>query len=358
MLFPSSQPPMSSFSVSLEVSNHTKTERERFSDTYTQLHTPLHTHTMDLHGTESRTQAMSSDCDDDYIDMEVNLSSSSSSRFISFALTSSPPHSREFEFQMCSSAAASGESTTSPADELFYKGQLLPLHLPPRLQMVQKLLASSSTAVAISTPISPRAAVSASSPRRFSSSEIDVSGGNEHCYIEISTELKSKKIKQSSITQKLKASRAYIRSLFSRPGCSDSSEIHPNLKNSKSSAKKKNPLVKTESLNKNNPPLIHRRSFSGVMIQRHSLPKCSVSSSSSSSSASSLSSSFSFGSNGSLDLQTLMRSSNAWSEIDNSIEGAIEHCKQSFTTRKSNVGDSENSSSRTSVSTCGEIEKG
>ncbi|WZZ49061.1 hypothetical protein YC2023_049168 [Brassica napus] len=349
---------MSSFSVSLEVSNHTKTERERFSDTYTQLHTPLHTHTMDLHGTESRTQAMSSDCDDDYIDMEVNLSSSSSSRFISFALTSSPPHSREFEFQMCSSAAASGESTTSPADELFYKGQLLPLHLPPRLQMVQKLLASSSTAVAISTPISPRAAVSASSPRRFSSSEIDVSGGNEHCYIEISTELKSKKIKQSSITQKLKASRAYIRSLFSRPGCSDSSEIHPNLKNSKSSAKKKNPLVKTESLNKNNPPLIHRRSFSGVMIQRHSLPKCSVSSSSSSSSASSLSSSFSFGSNGSLDLQTLMRSSNAWSEIDNSIEGAIEHCKQSFTTRKSNVGDSENSSSRTSVSTCGEIEKG
>ncbi|CAF2095000.1 unnamed protein product [Brassica napus] len=302
---------------------------------------------MDLHGTESRTQAMSSDCDDDYIDMELNLSSSSSSRFISFAVTSSPPHSREFEFQMCSSAAASGESTTSPADELFYKGQLLPLHLPPRLQMVQKLLASST--VAISTPISPRAAVS--SPRRFSSSEI------EHCYIEISTELKSKKMKQSSITQKLKASRAYLRSLFSRPGCSDSSEIHTNLK----SSKKKNPLVKTESLNTKSPPLIHRRSFSGVMIQRHSQPKCSVSSSSSSSSsssASSLSSSFSFGSNGSLDLQTLMRSSNAGSEIDNSIEGAIEHCKQSFTTRKSNVGDSENSSSRTSVSTCGEIEKG
>ncbi|KAF8101848.1 hypothetical protein N665_0201s0161 [Sinapis alba] len=321
---------------------------------------------MDLHGTESRTQVLSND--EDYIDMEVNLSSSSS-RFISFAVNSSPPHhSREFEFQMCSSAVASGESTTSPADELFYKGQLLPLHLPPRLQMVQKLLASSTV---IDTPISPRAA--ASSPRRFSSSEIEVSGQEEHCYIEISTELKrfidsnvgnswSKKIKQSSITQKLKASRAYIRSLFSRPGCSDSSEIHPKfksqtLKNSKSS-KKKNPFAKTESLSSTNPPpLIHRRSFSGV-IQRHSPAKCSSSSSSSSSSASSLSSSFSFGSNGSLDLQTLMRSSNASSEIDNSIEGAIEHCKQSFTARKSNVGESELSSSRTSVSTCGDIEKG
>ncbi|CAH8340194.1 unnamed protein product [Eruca vesicaria subsp. sativa] len=306
---------------------------------------------MDLHGQESRTQAMSSDCDDDYIDMELNLSSSSSSRFISFAVNSSPPHSREFEFQMCSSAVASGESTTSPADELFYKGQLLPLHLPPRLQMVQKLLASSSSSsVAISTPISPRAAVS--SPRRFSSSEIDVS---EHCYIE-----EVKRFKK--ITQKLKASRAYIRSLFSRPNCSDSSEIQSEpIKNSKLS-KKKNPFVKTESLtlsSSKNPPLIHRRSFSSV-IQRHSQPKCSVSSSSSSSSASSsLSSSFSFGSNGSLDLQTLMRSSNASStEIDNSIEGAIEHCKQSFTTRKSNVGESENSSSRTSVSTCGDIEKG
>ncbi|KAL0720912.1 hypothetical protein Bca4012_035511 [Brassica carinata] len=352
MLFPSSQPPMSSFSV-LSV---TKKEIFRHIDTVTYTITY-----MDLHGPETRTQAMSSDCDDDYIDMEVNLSSSSSSssRFISFAVNSSPPHSsREFEFQMCSSAVASGESATSPADELFYKGQLLPLHLPPRLQMVQKLLASSSSssAAAISTPISPRAA--ASSPRRFSSSEIQ----EEHCYIEISTELKrfieSKKIKQSSIRQKLKASRAYIRSLFSRPGCSDSSEIHPKFKSETlKNSKKKNP---SESLSSKNPPLIHRRSFSGVM-QRHSQQKCSssASASSSSSSASSLSSSFSFGSNGSLDLQTLMRSSNASSaEIDNSIEGAIEHCKQSFTTRKSNAGESENSSSRTSVSTCGDVEKG
>lgn len=319
---------------------------------------------MDLHESESRTHVMSNDGDDGYIDLEVNLSSSSSSSscpsssFFSFPVISSPPQSREFEFQMCSSAVASGESTTSPADELFYKGQLLPLHLPPRLKMVQKLLLASSSSAATETPSSTRAVVS--SPRRFSSCEI---GQDDQCLFEISTELKrfiennenhlgnnswSKKIKQSSITQKLKASRAYIRALFSKPGCSDSSEINPRFKIEPSKIpRKKNPFVNSE-----NPQLIHRRSFSGV-IQRHSQAKCSTSSSSSSS-ASSLSSSFSFGSNGSLDLQTLMRSSNA---SDNSIEGAIEHCKQSFTTRKSNVAESELCSSRTSVSTCGDLDK-
>ncbi len=51
--------------------------------------------------------------------------------------------SREFEFDMGAApeAAAEGgdEDGISPADELFYKGQLLPLHLRPRLQMVEKL---------------------------------------------------------------------------------------------------------------------------------------------------------------------------------------------------------------------------
>lgn len=348
MLFPSSQ-----FSESpLEVSKpHREKERERFRHIYTDTYTVTYI-IMGLHESESRTQIISNDGDDGYINMEVNLSSSSSpsSSFFSF----SPPHSREFEFQMCSSAVASGESTTSPADELFYKGQLLPLHLPPRLQMVQKLLHASST-TATDTPISPRAAA-VSSPRRFSSSEIVVSSQDEQCFFEISTENNknhsgnswSKKIKHSSITQKLKASRAYIKALFSKPGCSDSSEIHPKFRiETLKSSRKKNPFV-----NCDNSQLIHRRSFSGV-IQRHSQAKC-ISSSSSSSSASSLSSSFSFGSNGSLDLPTLTRSSNA---SDNSIEGAIEHCKQSFTTRKSNVAESELSSSRTSVSTSADLEK-
>lgn len=72
--------------------------------------------------------------DEDYIDMEI----SSFSKFFSL---SSPPQTREFEFQM-SSSSVEREPTNSPADELFYKGKLLPLHLPPRLQMVEKLLQS------------------------------------------------------------------------------------------------------------------------------------------------------------------------------------------------------------------------
>ena len=44
MLFPSSQPPMSSFSVSLEVSNHTKTKRERERETFRHIYTVTYTH--------------------------------------------------------------------------------------------------------------------------------------------------------------------------------------------------------------------------------------------------------------------------------------------------------------------------
>ncbi|XP_059306970.1 probable membrane-associated kinase regulator 4 [Lycium ferocissimum] len=76
--------------------------------------------------------------EEDYIDMEVTSSSSSSS---------SPQISREFEFQMSSVSINDKDTTTttttSPADELFYRGKLLPLHLPPRLEMVQKLLQTS-----------------------------------------------------------------------------------------------------------------------------------------------------------------------------------------------------------------------
>lgn len=51
----------------------------------------------------------------------------------------------EFEFDMSGINAQAWnelESIVSPADELFYKGQLLPLHLPPRIQMVENLLSS------------------------------------------------------------------------------------------------------------------------------------------------------------------------------------------------------------------------
>lgn len=77
--------------------------------------------------------------EEDYIDMAVSSQSS-----IFCHAMSSPSHPREFEFQMFPSSSQR-DTTTSPADEVFYKGKLLPLHLPPRLQMVEKLLQNSNT---------------------------------------------------------------------------------------------------------------------------------------------------------------------------------------------------------------------
>ena len=62
--------------------------------------------------------------EEDYIDMD---------------LSSAPAAAREFEF-MSAPLDRWGEPLASPADELFYKGKLLPLHLPPRIQMVEELL--------------------------------------------------------------------------------------------------------------------------------------------------------------------------------------------------------------------------
>nr|GMC90529.1 probable membrane-associated kinase regulator 4 [Ipomoea batatas] len=68
--------------------------------------------------------------DDEYIDIEVN----------SFS-----PKTTDFEFHMTSSFNDNKELTMLPADDLFYKGKLLPLLLPPRLQTVQNLLKTTPT---------------------------------------------------------------------------------------------------------------------------------------------------------------------------------------------------------------------
>ncbi|PIA44837.1 hypothetical protein AQUCO_01700435v1 [Aquilegia coerulea] len=67
-------------------------------------------------------------------------------------LPPSPSHSfsssssSDFEFIISSFSPRKSSSNLSAADDLFYKGQLLPLHLSPRLSMVRTLfLASSST---------------------------------------------------------------------------------------------------------------------------------------------------------------------------------------------------------------------
>lgn len=61
--------------------------------------------------------------EEDYIDMDLGPAAGA----------------REFEF-MSAPLDRWGEPLASPADELFYKGKLLPLHLPPRIQMVEELL--------------------------------------------------------------------------------------------------------------------------------------------------------------------------------------------------------------------------
>ncbi|XP_026424855.1 probable membrane-associated kinase regulator 1 [Papaver somniferum] len=77
--------------------------------------------------------------------------SSSRRKLLSKTLPSSPSHSfssssssSDFEFTISLSAlkGSSSSNLLCPADELFYKGQLLPLHLSPRLSMVRTLLLS------------------------------------------------------------------------------------------------------------------------------------------------------------------------------------------------------------------------
>ncbi|KAF5810218.1 putative BKI1/putative membrane-associated kinase regulator/4 [Helianthus annuus] len=63
-------------------------------------------------------------------------------------LPSSPTHSSsssDFEFTVSLSPRKSSATNLCPADDLFYKGQLLPLHLSPRISMVRTLLLSSSS---------------------------------------------------------------------------------------------------------------------------------------------------------------------------------------------------------------------
>ncbi|VVA12367.1 PREDICTED: probable membrane-associated kinase [Prunus dulcis] len=314
--------------------------------------------------------------DDDYIDMEV----SSYSTYLCHSM-SSPPHPREFEFQMSSISLEREPPSTSPADELFYKGKLLPLHLPPRLQMVEKLLQNSTSAFDsrkdmfeefYSTPLMNTAAptpTTTSTP--FESCNISPSEScqvsrelnPEEYILEYATEVSgfihenpkkswTRKFKQSLLGSKLKASRAYLKSLFGKSGCSDenSATAAKNadggmvLKSEDLSkyvkAAKKNPFGQiqkdkcrmsasgTRSFNKDkiieDGAGIHRRSFS-LAIKRHSTKNSTSSSSSSGSS----SSSFSNHSNGTQELQFLKRCNSASSEIESSIQGAIAHCKQS-----------------------------
>ncbi|QCE05744.1 hypothetical protein DEO72_LG9g750 [Vigna unguiculata] len=330
--------------------------------------------------------------DDDYIDMEVN----SYSNFFCHS-HQSYPQPREFEFQM-SSIVQEKEATTSPADELFYKGKLLPLHLPPRLQMVEKLLENSTSpfhkendtfdeffstplATTYTTPIagtpfescniSPSDSCQVSrelNPEEYYNLAYptDTSDG---FVVENQKKSWTKKLKQSSLGSKLKASRAYLKSWFGKSGCSyETYATSTKVADEGSVSKAREILNKHVQVAKKNPygqihrdryqssdsvmrsykektsedgSNQHRRSFSvGIKM----LPGNKSSSSSSSFMSGSTSFSFSNKSYGCQAHQLLKRCSSANSEIENSIQGAIAHCKKS-----QQVFSSKNTASRTSV---------
>ncbi|KAH7677975.1 Prismane-like alpha/beta-sandwich-containing protein [Dioscorea alata] len=260
--------------------------------------------------------------EEDFIDMDISSSSSTTTTsFLSFNNTSSseaaaaasPPHQREFEFQM-SINTPQREALTSPADELFYKGNLLPLHLPPRLQMVQKLLGNSETEfsnqTATSTPfescnISPATSCYVSGELNPDDYFFECSNGFVQPHQKQSW---ARKLKLSS---KLKASRAYIKSLFTKPKCPSQ---EPCMMMMDSKAKD----------NEQDSSSDHRRSFS-VAFKKSLHNNNSIMSASSSTSSSSSSSS----SNGFSGPHLLRRSSSVHSEVESSIEGAIDYCKMS-----------------------------
>lgn len=94
----------------------------------------------------------------------------------SHTLPSSPSHSfsssssSDFEFTISLSPLNKSSSALCVADELFYKGQLLPLQLSPRLSMVRTLLASSSSSASESATTSSRDSSGSSTDSQFSSS--------------------------------------------------------------------------------------------------------------------------------------------------------------------------------------------
>ncbi|XP_073017022.1 probable membrane-associated kinase regulator 4 [Primulina eburnea] len=314
--------------------------------------------------------------DEDFIDMELNS--------MLHCSANSSPYSREFEFQM-SSSCCENETSIFPADELFYKGKLLPLHLPPRLQMVQNLLHTASAAgedfeeedfyytMPFLSPCSTAPCTNSNTPLdscNISPSEscrVSCELNPDDYFFEWSAELSSfvngnhsrkkswskkfKLIKRYSVLgQKLKASRTYLKSLFTKSACSDdhsSAREADNLSKMDESSNEYIKISKKKSIGVQNarasyPTIaniinsfdkeatnedqVHRKSFSGAIKLRNSPAKClSLSSSNSSSTGSSSSS---LNSNGFHELQLFRRSCSV-TEVECSIEAAIEHCKSS-----------------------------
>ncbi|KAK8643382.1 hypothetical protein V6N13_012682 [Hibiscus sabdariffa] len=235
--------------------------------------------------------------DDEFIEMVV----SSYSNFFcnsSISSISSPPHfPTEFEFQMSSSSMET-EPTTSPADELFYKGKLLPLHRLNSTLVYEDFYTTPLTNTAATTPFES-CNVSPSESCRISR-ELNP----EECLFEYTTEALSggcngenHRKKPSSISSKLKAYRAYLKSLFNISGCSSESCSAAKVADEGSVLRAKDRSMMMKSTKKAPSGKIrHRRSFSSSVNQ---------------------------------NLQFLKRSNSGNVEVESPVQGAIAHCKQS-----------------------------
>ncbi|URD85350.1 ribosomal protein [Musa troglodytarum] len=270
--------------------------------------------------------------EEDYIDIDF-----SSATFF----CSSPPHpSIEFEFQMSANPQQS-LPMSSPADELFYKGKLLPLHLPPRLQMVEELIQSTVTRTPSTAAATPYESCNASpAASRYVSGELNP----EDYFHECSEELIESHPRKSwtSKLKFIKEAKAYFKSLFGKSRCSDekcaaSADCPPLYQK----AARKNPFgriqigshtalhamkCKEEEKMMEEANSDHRRSFASANYSQSSPKSSSVSSSCTSSKSSSFSSVNSKESQGQ---PTLKRSSSVNSDIESSIQGAIAYCKKS-----------------------------
>ncbi|KAK9062997.1 hypothetical protein SSX86_016867 [Deinandra increscens subsp. villosa] len=267
--------------------------------------------------------------EEEYIDMEVS----------SYENLFCHSNSNEFEFQMFSSSSDRELTTTSPADELFYKGKLLPLHLPPRLQMVEKILQDKNKDdfdEFFSTPLATTPYATPISNTPFGSCNVSPSGScqvsrelypedyflddsiTDHQNPKKSWTKKLNLTKQSSLGSKLKASRDYLKSFFGKSGGAGSDDSRSKFP--RNSGKKKEKLDHSN----NNGGHRRRRSFSGAMIKRFAATNTATSS------GPSLFSNLS-NSSSSSELQVQQRSMmmNKSSEIENQIQSAIAHCKMS-----------------------------
>ncbi|CAG7874183.1 unnamed protein product [Brassica rapa] len=277
-----------------------------------------------------------SDVEEDYIDMEVTSFTS----LVHKTLSNNNNNPREFEFQMSHLGPLQIDKTTSPADELFYKGKLLPLHLPPRLQMVQNLLEDYTFdddfySTPLTTPVTSNTPFESCTVSPAESCQVSKELNPEEYFLNYSDSLEEKKswgkklklIKQLSFGTKIKASKAYLRSFFGKSSCSDESRVADEgsvLRYSR--VQPPFGQIKTEKPKKQSDGSVsgsHRRSFSVSM--RRQPAKSSNNKSSTSS--------------GFRPLQFLKRSTSSSSEMENSVQGAILHCKQSQQQKQCSVNE-------------------